>query len=75
MKKFNVAQRELIFKYNKTMKNKKILNISIGKNNDDCINKNKIKYNNIGKLEYKINDCYDVTQIFNENFVKMNKKS
>ena len=38
MMKINVAQRELIFKVNKTVKDKKILNISIGKNNNEYIN-------------------------------------
>ena len=37
----NIAQRELIFKGNKIEKDKKLLNISFGKNKDDYINEKK----------------------------------
>ena len=55
--KFNVAQRELIFKGNKPENHKKLLYNSFGKNKDPGINERKtINYkniHNIAKLVYK----------------------
>ena len=73
MMKINVGQRELIFSVNKAVKNKKILNTSIGKN-DDYINKrNTLNYNNIVKIRYETYEINKEIKIFDIIFVKKNK--
>ena len=72
--KINVAQRELIFKGNKIVKDKKISNISIGKNNDDYLNKGKtLNYDKIVQLIYSIDKINRETEILNRKFVIVNK--
>ena len=68
MMKFNVAHRELILKDNKIKKNKKILNIGIGKNKDDYINERKtLNYNNIFNLVYKTDEVNKETKYLMKN--------
>ena len=56
------------------LNNYKILNASIGQKKDDFINKRKVINNkNIVKSIYKDFENNKETQIYSENFVKMNK--
>ena len=67
-------QRELIFKGNKRVKDKKISIISIGKSTDDYLNEGKkLNCNNIIKLKYRTDIIHKATEILNREFVEISK--
>ena len=74
MKKFIVAQRELMIKSNKKVNYKKLLNVSMGRNNVDYISKTKtLNYDNIIKIECETNEINKEIKIYNVKFRKSNK--